>query len=135
MLAVQVTGAISKAPETRQTQRGNPFAFTSVKLQTPDGDQYVNITAFDSELVDMLTRLKPGDIVTACGAGKLSIWTDREGNARPNLAVTVNRLVAIADKAAAPRAKPARQYAAAAAPAAAPVPETASFEFADDVPF
>lgn len=142
MIAVQVSGAISKAPETRHTQKGGQFAFTTVRVPSPDGDQYLNVTAWDSALVEVLASLKQGDPVTVVGTGKLTTWTDRDGNARPNLSVTASRIISIADTQAPPRqsrrSEPGdRRHPPPSAPMpiSAQVPATAELEFSDDVPF
>ncbi len=38
MLAVQIAGTLSKDPEQRTTTKGNPFAFSSVRIAAADGD-------------------------------------------------------------------------------------------------
>ncbi len=103
-IAVMLSGSISKQPETRQTSKGNPFAFTTVRVPSQEGDTYASVTAFDSALMDTLTQLKPGDPVTVVGAGKLSIYTPAHGgDPRPSLSVTASRIVCLSDRQAAPR--------------------------------
>lgn len=132
MIAVQLSGTVSKQPETRQTQRGGQFAFTSVKVQHLDGDIYANVTAWDSALVDVLTTLKPGDPVTVCGAGKVSIYTGRDNEPRASLSVTASRIIALADTQAPPRAHAQGRR----SPPLATPPASASFDFEpEQIPF
>lgn len=142
MIAIQLSGTVSKAPETRTTQKGGQFAFTTVRVSSADGDQYLNVTCWDSALVETLTSLKQGDPVTVIGSGKLFTWTDRGGNTRPSLGVTASRIIAMSDTQAPPRqsrrSEPGdRRHPPPSAPmpALAQVPATAELEFSDDVPF
>src|SRR5512143_2364539 len=129
-LAVMLSGSISKAPETRTTKAGNPFAFTTVRVPSQDGDIYASVTVFDSSLVDTLSSLKPGDPVTVVGSGKLSLYTPANGgDPRPNLSVTASRIIALTDRQADPRPKPDRQQDRRQYQPAGPR------EFADELPF
>ncbi len=105
-IAIMLSGSISRQPETRQTSKGNPFAFTSVRIPPQDGNLYANVTVFDSALVDTLTQLKPGDPITVIGSAKLSIYTPAHGgDPSPNLSVTASQVVCFTDRQVAPRPK------------------------------
>ena len=104
MIAVQLSGTISKQPETRTTSKGSEFCFTSVRVQSQDGDTFASITAFEPSLVTLLKGLQKGDSVTVCGTGKVSMYQPANGGEpRASLSITVNRLVALVDAKAPPR--------------------------------
>ncbi len=125
-IAIMLSGSIAKAPETRQTSKGNQFAFTSVRVSSQDGDTYASVTAFDRTLVDTLTSLKPSDPVTVIGTGKLSVYTTKDGDTRPNLAVTASRIITMVDAQAPPRQQGYRRPR---------VAQPVQAEFADEIPF
>lgn len=99
MIRCLISGTLHDAPQARTGSNGNPFTTCKVKADDKAGAWvWVNAIVF-GEAAQRLLSLKAGDSVSLSGRAELSVWTDKEGNARPSLSL-------VADEIAALRAKP-----------------------------
>lgn len=121
MFTLFVSGHLVKDPAQRVSAKGTTYATAALIVSTRDGDQVVNLTAFDEALVGLLAGLKKGDTLSAIGQATVGIWDSPDG-ARASVSVTCSRLMTLADKTASKRKAPARTGAAAAAPTPAAEP-------------
>lgn len=149
-LDVLAQGKLVKQPEQRTAANGRPYALAQIAVATDEGDVLANCIAFRAEAVDALLALDKGDACAVAGRGKVSTWTNRDGETRASLSITVEAVLSAyhvrRKRAAAQRdddpaddsTPAARADRAAAAPYASrrPVPAGAGLaDMPDDNPF
>lgn len=126
-------GHLGRDPETRRTQGGVDITTVSMGVSTGYGNNkkttWWNIVAFDKTGEAMVNHLSKGDAAMFIGEPSLRDYTDKDGNSRQSLELTVQRMVLLGGKpddqrSSAPASKPAAKK---AAPADAP--------FDDEIPF
>lgn len=70
MITVMLSGTLAKPPETRTSAKGTSYTMATLKVQTPDGDLFATVFAFDP-LAGTLAELGKADSVTVVGIHKL----------------------------------------------------------------
>jgi single-stranded DNA-binding protein len=94
-----VTGKLAASPQQRTSQRGNPFATARIKLDGKPGEPqlWCSVIAFDTTAVEALMGLCEGDGVSMTGELKVATFTDKQGQVRPSLDLTANRVMSLKD--------------------------------------
>ena len=146
MIDALIQGKLIKAPESRTTKAGKPFATARLRVPTTDPAVtiFCSVAAFDAEVVAALLALGEGDAVSVAGPLKVGTWTDKEGNARPSLDLVADRVLSVyairKQRAAAGGGQPPQRGRSAEKPAhdawlARQVNRPADFAGADDLDF
>ena len=80
-----VTGRATRDAEIRTTERGKQYCTVGIRAFTrKDGTPaFLNIKAWDSDLIDQLQGVCKGDRILA--AGRLSIWESQNGRQNTDL--------------------------------------------------
>lgn len=97
MIDALVTGKLAAAPQRRTTKTGKPFATARLRVPTTDPAVtiFCSVAAFDAEAVAALLALGEGDAVSVAGSLKVGVWTDNNGNTRPNVDVVADRVLSV----------------------------------------
>ena len=97
MIDALIRGKLIKAPEARTTKTGKPMATARMRVPTSDPDVtiFTSVVAFEPEAVAALLALGEGDSVSVAGPVKVGMWTDKEGNTRPNVDVVADRVLSV----------------------------------------
>ncbi|WP_101102489.1 single-stranded DNA-binding protein [Macromonas bipunctata] len=92
-----IRGKLIKAPESRATKAGRPYATARLRVPTsnPAETLFASVVAFGPEAVAALLALGEGDAVSVAGSLKVGTWTDKEGNARPSLDLVADRVLSV----------------------------------------
>lgn len=93
MIDALIAGKLHGQPAQRTSKTGKPFVTAKVRTHVGDADVFVNVITFSETSKAALLALSDGDSVALSGALKPSAWTDREGNARPSLDMTVSAVL------------------------------------------
>lgn len=113
-----ITGKVADTPKARQTKSGGTFV--TLRLQVSDGENrhFANCICFREAVCDQLLALSTGDSVAVGGSLKVGTWTDKQGQAKPSLDVTVETAMTIYSLAKKRKAsQPEQQQGRAPAPA------------------
>ena len=95
MIRVLLTGKLHDAPQERESANGNTYAVAKVKADDKNGNWiWASVIAFGVE-AERLLLLDAGDAVSISGRAELSVWTDKEGNSRPNLSVLADEVATL----------------------------------------
>ena len=95
MIRVLLTGKLHDAPQERESANGNTYAIAKVKADDKGGNWiWASVIAFGVEAERLLLR-DAGDAVAISGRAELSVWTDKEGNSRPNLSVLADEVATL----------------------------------------
>jgi single-stranded DNA-binding protein len=73
MMHAFIAGELVRDPERRTAKTGNDYATALVRV---DGDTLVNVTAFDTTLVERLLALKKGEPLSVSGRLPVSAHSD-----------------------------------------------------------
>jgi single-stranded DNA-binding protein len=95
MIAALVTGALFKAPESRMSKSGKPFATATLRVKDGDTSQYWKILAFSDHAREELLRLHDGDALAVQGQGKFEIYQPDGGAAKLSLTVFADHVLAL----------------------------------------
>lgn len=80
MIALLITGRLIKDPCCKTTAKGKPYVTASLAIPVDNEDNvFCNAVAFEKSVVDQLSVLSKGDVVTLSGTGAPRIW---EGEGR-----------------------------------------------------
>jgi single-stranded DNA-binding protein len=128
MIDALVTGELHGAAQSRTMKDGREYATALVRVPMRQGASLtVRVTAFRDSAVAALLALSDGDGVAVAGQLTPGVWTDKEGQVRPQGDLVANMVVSVFDakrrKDEGPGPKQARLR----------LPKTAAP--ADDVPF
>jgi len=89
-----ICGRLHGAPESRIDRHNQPFAVARVRATASEGENlFVNVIAFDTEVVEALLALGDGDSVALSGSLTPRVWTDKQGNHRPSLDMVAHQVV------------------------------------------
>lgn len=89
-----ICGRLHGAPESRIDRHNQPFAVARVRASASEGENlFVNVIAFDTEVVDGLLALGDGDSVALSGSLTPRVWIDKQGNHRPSLDMVAHQVV------------------------------------------
>lgn len=93
MLSVLISGRLVRAPRVGAGRNGKTYTTALISVAVENDDPVlVSAIAFNSN-AEALAALGQGDSVSIAGDGKLSHWTDREGQTKHGLGVTVHRIM------------------------------------------
>lgn len=97
MIDALIQGKLLKDPEARQTKAGKPYATARMRVPTtnPAETIFVSVVAFDPEAVAALLALGAGDSVSVAGSLKVGVWTDSQGNAKPQADIVADRVLSV----------------------------------------
>ncbi len=107
MIHALVQGDLTKEPQQRTTQGGQPFAFTSMRVAAGDEAVFVSLSIFGTASVEKLMSLKKGDAVGATGVLKQTIYAGRDGEERKGWALTASEVITVYEAAKRRKAAPA----------------------------
>ena len=94
MIDALIQGRLFGNPQSRTSQNGNPFV--TAKLRTPmaNGESaFVHVIAFSSDAKAALLALQDGDSAALAGELKVSVYTDKNADARPSLDLTAHAVL------------------------------------------
>lgn len=97
MIDALIQGKLTAAPQQRTTKTGKPMASARLRVATndPENTVFASVVAFDPEAVAALLALDAGDAVAVAGPIKVGVWTDNNGNTRPNVDVVADRVLSV----------------------------------------
>lgn len=95
MIEALIVGKLYGKPERRTSRSGKPFITAKVRVPTGDDSIFVGVAAFSESAQAALLALDDGEAVALAGTLSVKAWTDREGNARPNLNLIANRVLTV----------------------------------------
>jgi single-stranded DNA-binding protein len=87
MIDALISGRLHRAPQSRTSKSGKPFATASVRCSLRDGGTvFASVIAFDSKAVTALLALSDGDSVALAGELTPKVYTPANGGEpRPSL--------------------------------------------------
>ncbi|MDD0812065.1 single-stranded DNA-binding protein [Curvibacter sp. RS43] len=89
-----ISGRLHGAAESRMDRHNQPFAVARVRATSSEGENlFVNVIAFETEVVEGLLALGDGDSVALSGSLTPRVWTDKQGNTRPSLDMVAHQVV------------------------------------------
>ena len=94
MIDALIAGRLYGKPQSRTSKSGN--SYTTAKVRTPmaNGEaSFVNVIAFSDTAITALLALSEGDSVAIAGELKVSVFTDKNGAARPSLDLTAHAVL------------------------------------------
>ncbi|MCA3213914.1 MAG: single-stranded DNA-binding protein [Burkholderiales bacterium] len=94
-LDVLAQGRLVKTPEQRTGASGRPFALAQLSVAMEEGDVLASCIAFSRTAIDALLALDKGDACAVAGRAKVGTWTNREGETRPSLSITVDQVLTV----------------------------------------
>lgn len=94
MIDALIQGRLYGQPQSRTSKNGNAFATAKVRTPMANGEaSFVNVIAFSDAAITALLALSEGDSVAIAGELKVSVYTDREGAAKPSLDLTAHAVL------------------------------------------
>ena len=93
MIDALIAGKLHGAPSQRTAKTGKPFTTCKVRVPTGEDGVFCHVIAFDQEAQAGLMALGSGEAVALAGSLKVSVWTDKEGTARPSLDLVASKLL------------------------------------------
>ncbi|QXP89110.1 single-stranded DNA-binding protein [Methylococcus capsulatus] len=108
MISMMTSGHAIKAPVTRQTKNGSDYVTLLIATPCGEGQQLVNVTAFDSDLCRVLAGVRKGEDVTVSGRAALGLYEGKDGP-QVSVQLTATRVMAMGEVTAKPRARQPRQ--------------------------
>jgi single-stranded DNA-binding protein len=89
MIDALIAGRLYGKPQARTSKTGSEFATAKVRTPMANGESaFINVVAFSQSAKDALLALDEGDSVAIAGELKVSIYTDKSGQAKPSLDLT-----------------------------------------------
>lgn len=88
-----ILGKLHQPAERRTSRVGRPFVTATVRAAVGEDAVFVRVTAFSETAQAALLALQGGDAVALAGTLTPGAWTDREGNARPNLSIVAGQVM------------------------------------------
>ncbi|WP_051948649.1 single-stranded DNA-binding protein [Methylosinus sp. PW1] len=101
---VLVSGTLYRAPEQKTSKAGKPFVVATIRAKDGDGSQWWKVMCFSESAGAELLRLADGDALSVQGSMRAELWTPEGGEARVNLTVFADSVLALRP-AAKPRTK------------------------------
>ena len=94
MIDALISGRLYAAANERTSANGNPFVTAKVTATAGSGESlFVNVIAFSQSARTALLALDAGDSVALSGTLTPKVWTDRHGDAKPSLDMTVHAVL------------------------------------------
>lgn len=89
-----IAGKLNGSALSRTAQNGKTFVTAKVRAASGDGDAlFINVIAFDDNAKAALLALADGDSVALAGTLTPKVWTDKHGEGRPALDMTVHAVL------------------------------------------
>ncbi len=89
-----IAGRVFGQPARRTGKSGKEFVVAKVRCAAGDGDGvFINVIAFNDTACTALLALNDGDSVALSGELTPKVWTDKTGEARPALDMTVHAVL------------------------------------------
>jgi single-stranded DNA-binding protein len=82
-------------PETKTSQRGQPYVIVSLKIADGSGAGFVRATGFSESVREELADLRAGDSVSITGPLEVDIYRPPGGEARPSLSMIADRALGL----------------------------------------
>jgi hypothetical protein len=79
-----VNGALFKAPQTKISKAGKPYAIATIREGTGERVRWWKAFAFNESAIEELMRLCDGDPIAVAGEFDCELWTP-EGGGEPRL--------------------------------------------------
>ncbi|MBB5456900.1 single-stranded DNA-binding protein [Paraburkholderia sp. Cpub6] len=94
MITALIAGKLYGTPILRTSRDGkHRFATAKMRVAQDGADAlFVNLVCFGDTAKAALLALDDGDALAAVGTLKLSVWTDGNGTARPQVSMTADRI-------------------------------------------
>ena len=94
MIDALIAGRLYGKPQSRTSKSGSAFAPAKVRTPMTNGESsFVNVIALSETAMTALLALGEGDNVAIAGELKVSVYTDREGTAKPSLDLTAHAVL------------------------------------------
>jgi single-stranded DNA-binding protein len=90
---VRLTGKIAFDPEIRDIKGGRQVGVFRLEAISSRGKTYVEVTCWDTKLIDLLKTLQRGDGVKIAGELRSNSWETSAGEKRSKVYVVANALV------------------------------------------
>ena len=95
---VRLMGKIAFDPEIKDIGNGKRVGNFRLEAVAERGKTYVDVTCWDSKLIDMLnTSLVRGDTIKLAGELRSSSWATKDGDKRSKVYVVANAIVDMAN--------------------------------------
>jgi len=142
MISMMTAGHAVKDPVTRQTKTGSDYVTLLIATPCGEGQQLVNVTAFDTDLCRVLAGVRKGEDLTVSGRAVLGLYDGKDGP-QVSVQLTATRVMAMGEATAKPRPRQPRQArtdgrqfdARQAYGRAAPAHQADDMPFDDEIPF
>ncbi len=96
MIDALIAGRLYAAANERTSANGNPFVTAKVTATAGSGESlFLNVIAFSQSARTALLALDAGDSVALSGTLTPKVWTDRHGEAKPSLDMTVHAVLTV----------------------------------------
>jgi single-stranded DNA-binding protein len=93
-----ISGRLGGKPQTRPGKSVATFVTAKVIARMANAENiHVSVIAFGDTVKNALLGLEYGDSVTIAGELKVSIFTDKDGVARPSLDLTAFKVMSVRD--------------------------------------
>lgn len=94
MLSVLCTGTLTADPQRRMSAKGSAFATGLMRCPVEGEDAVlVSVITFSASAIEALLALGKGDSIACTGRAKLTEWTNKDGEQRHGISVTVERIM------------------------------------------
>lgn len=94
MIDALIAGRLYGTPQSRTSRNGNAFAIAKVRTPMANGESsFVNVIAFSDTAQAALLALADGDSVALAGELKVSVYTNKDGEAKPSLDLTAHAVL------------------------------------------
>jgi single-stranded DNA-binding protein len=78
-------GALGRDAESKTSKNGKPYLRLNIRVGEGDAAQWINVTSFDAQAIEMAEKLVKGARVYVEGKLGLDEWTGQDGNKRVGL--------------------------------------------------
>jgi single-stranded DNA-binding protein len=92
---VLLQGSLTKAPESRVSRQGNPFAMATLRVSAGNEVQFWRLFVFSESAQAELLRLGEGDSLAIQGVPKFEIYRPADGEPRVSLSVVADQVLAL----------------------------------------
>jgi single-stranded DNA-binding protein len=115
-----ISGALSRAPETKTSKAGKAYVTASIKVASDNAVDFWSILAFSESAQAELMRLGEGDKVSLQGSLKLEVYVSKNGEHKISRTIFADHVLALRQppRQRTPKAAPERRHGA--PPSAAP---------------
>ncbi|MCM0083957.1 single-stranded DNA-binding protein [Geomonas sp. Red32] len=93
-MRVLTTGTLHDSPTQRTSTNGNTFVTAKLRDDTSTPVVWFNLVAF-GEIADLLAGQPKGASIAISGKATVTVYAPSEGDARPNISITVDQLATL----------------------------------------